>query len=128
MSQLDTPQNMTKISVSEAARLYGKDRKTLYRHINKGRLSAGPVEDGVRLIDMSELIRVYGEPPASNATGATPPSEDVATPSSQALMDEILALRKEVQGLRDEIKRLPPPKPEKTTVWQRIKSVFKPDD
>lgn len=117
---------MAKISVSEAARLYGKDRKTLYRHINKGRLSAGSVEDGVRLIDMSELIRVYGEPPTSNATGVTPTNGDVATPSTQALMDEISALRQEVQGLRDELKRLPPPEPEKASLWQRIKAVFNP--
>lgn len=117
---------MAKVSVSEAARLYGKDRKTLYRHINKGRLSAGPVEDGVRLIDMSELIRVYGEPPASSATDATPPTKEAATPLSQALMDEISVLRQEVQGLRNELKRLPPPESEKATLWQRIKSVFKP--
>ena len=51
---------MSLISVSEAARLCGKDRKTLYRQIKEGKLSATKDEAGATKVDVSELTRVYG--------------------------------------------------------------------
>src|SRR5690606_29150181 len=48
----------TKYSVSDAATLYKKSRATLYKDIKNGVLSRD--HDG--LIDVSELLRVYGEP------------------------------------------------------------------
>ena len=50
---------MKKLSVSELAKLYGYSRQAIYSHINKGNLSKG--SDG--LIDFSEALRVFGEPP-----------------------------------------------------------------
>ena len=50
---------MKKLSVSELAKLYGYSRQAIYAHINKGNLSKG--SDG--LIDFSEALRVFGEPP-----------------------------------------------------------------
>jgi len=49
---------MAIVSISEAARLTGKSRRTLQRHIGAGKLSK--VAGGDKL-DTSELIRVYGE-------------------------------------------------------------------
>ena len=49
---------MKKLSVSELAKLYGYSRQAIYAHINKGNLSKG--SDG--LIDLSEALRVFGEP------------------------------------------------------------------
>lgn len=51
---------MSKVSVSEAAKLSGKSIKTIYRHIDTGKLSSSQNENGVKLIDISELQRVYG--------------------------------------------------------------------
>ena len=48
----------TKLKISQAATLYQKSRNTLYQAIQKGILSKD--QDG--LLDLSELIRVYGEP------------------------------------------------------------------
>ena len=52
---------MVLLSISAAARAVGKDRSTLHRFINKGKLStnADPVT-GAKCIDTSELIRVFG--------------------------------------------------------------------
>ena len=47
----------TKLKISQAAALYQKSRNTLYQAIQKGILSKD--QDG--LLDLSELIRVYGE-------------------------------------------------------------------
>ena len=51
----------TKLKISQAAALYQKSRNTLYQAIQKGILSKD--QDG--LLDLSELIRVYGEPKKS---------------------------------------------------------------
>ena len=51
----------TKVNISQAARLTGKDRKTIQRHMEKGTLSFERDRGGKRLVDIAELQRVYGE-------------------------------------------------------------------
>ena len=51
--------NMAKISISEAARLTGKNRSTLHRHIKTGKLSKDSDDEGNPVLDTSELARVY---------------------------------------------------------------------
>ena len=48
------------VSITEAARLARKGRATVYRDIDKGRLSKTVTDSGETAIDTSELIRVYG--------------------------------------------------------------------
>lgn len=51
---------MTKVSISEAIRMAGISRSHFYnKYINKGLISV-QVEDDKKLIDVSELIRVFG--------------------------------------------------------------------
>lgn len=53
---------MALVSISEAARLTGKNRRTIQRHIDAGKLSK--VTDsatGLHKLDTSELLRVYGK-------------------------------------------------------------------
>lgn len=49
---------MKSLSVIELAKLYGMNRQSIYKRINKGDLSKN--SDGK--IDLSEAIRVFGEP------------------------------------------------------------------
>jgi len=51
---------MAKISISEAARLTGKSRTTLHRFIKTGELSTCPGERNAKMLDTSELLRVFG--------------------------------------------------------------------
>lgn len=51
---------MAKVSVAEAAKLTGKSIKTIYRHIDTGKLSSSQDDNGCKSIDISELQRVYG--------------------------------------------------------------------
>lgn len=98
-------------TISQAAKLYGKARSTIHRAIEAGRLSCSVRGDGVRVIDLAELIRVWGEPPPpQGVTQPNTPLLDVAT--QQALLDELRALREEMKALRDEVhelRRLPAP-------------------
>jgi len=52
---------MAIVSISEAARLINKSRTTLYRYIKDGRLSTCTDINNTEGIDVSELIRVFGE-------------------------------------------------------------------
>lgn len=51
---------MALVSISEAARLTGKSRTTLHRLIKTGVLSTCNGERNTKLIDTSELLRVFG--------------------------------------------------------------------
>jgi len=84
-------------TISQAARLYGKARSTIHRAIEAGRLSCSVRGDGVRVLDLSELIRLWGEPP--NATPAEPDTQ-------QAMLQELQAMRRELQALREEVAQL----------------------
>ena len=52
---------MAKVNLSKAAKLVGKNRTTIWRHIKIGKLSSEKNRDGLPMVDTSELIRVYGE-------------------------------------------------------------------
>lgn len=96
------------LKISDAARTYGVARSTVHRAIQAGRISATRRGDGVRVIDLAELIRYWGEPPY-------PPEQ--AQPSASAdneaaygeLVRELRALRSEVERLREELRALPSP-------------------
>lgn len=102
---------MTQLIVTEAAKAVGKDRKTLYRHIKEGRLNATKNHDNQAVVDVAELIRVYGplrRYPESLTQGGTvliPPSEtgqqDAAPPAETGLLREMLEIqRKTIDELR----------------------------
>ncbi len=50
-----------KYSISEASRIVGITRKTLYKHIKKKPISVEKDENEKPIIDASELVRVYGD-------------------------------------------------------------------
>lgn len=52
---------MTKLNITQAAKAVGVSRKTMQRHIRLGKVSCEVDSKGHKLIDVSELVRVYGE-------------------------------------------------------------------
>lgn len=52
---------MAKHTLSEAVKLTGKSRSTIHRRMADGQLSYERNDNGVRVVDTSELIRVFGE-------------------------------------------------------------------
>ncbi|WP_407250594.1 helix-turn-helix transcriptional regulator [Klebsiella pneumoniae] len=50
---------MARVSISEAARLTGKSRTTLHRLIKAGDLSTCSGERNAKMVDTSELLRVF---------------------------------------------------------------------
>lgn len=58
---METKVTTQKHSISAASRIVNKGRATIARHLKSGKLSCELSADGSKLIDASELIRVYGD-------------------------------------------------------------------
>lgn len=103
---------MPTFTIGRAAKLYGLHRSTLYEAVDKGRVSAGIDGKGHRTIDLSEMIRVYGEPPSAarqNPTleaGSQPSDPTRPTDAYSELLEELRLLRGEVRELRESLLRL----------------------
>lgn len=103
---------MPELNATQAAKLYGKSRMTIWRYVTSGRLSSRIGDDGQRLIDLSELIRVFGEPnrPVTPVTVTSTDSDTATvTPPDTAisdLLEEMRLLREEVRELRETLLRI----------------------
>jgi len=105
---------MAKLTIGRMANLYGLHRSTLHEAVAKGRVTAGLDGKGQKVIDLSEMIRVYGEPPGSTRHAPTPSPDTSPTPLLDALhplLEELRLLREEVRELRETM-RLIEHKPE----------------
>lgn len=103
---------MTTLTIGRMAKLYGLHRSTLHEAVAKGRVTAGHDGKGQRVIDLSEMIRVYGEPagrPTPPPNTQTPAEDSHPTPPDTPagwaeLVNELRLLREEVAGLRQELR------------------------
>jgi len=107
---------MSKLTIGRMAKLYSLHRSTLHEAVAKGRVTAGHDGKGQRVIDLSEMIRVYGEPPGRPTpepytqppefdTCPTPADAPSDTPTGWAeMVIELRLLREEVAGLRQELR------------------------
>ncbi len=86
-----------KLSVTEAATLYKISRTTIYRNINSGKLSTG----SGKKIDLSEMIRVFGEAKAQNTESVLQGN----TPTVPPLQSEIV-LHERIKWLELQVKTL----------------------
>lgn len=96
---------MAKVNLSQAAKLTGKNRTTIWRHIHSGKLSIERDRDGLPFVDTSELIRVYGELEPI-ATGNPKKKPHQATYDYDGLIAIVELLRKEQAEMKAEIKNL----------------------
>ncbi len=90
---------MASHSVTEAAKLAGVTRRTIYRHIKAGRLSASVTSSDNTVIETSELLRVYG-------VLSQPEPEVVSTGSHENQPEYVTLLLAEMSHLREQISTL----------------------
>ena len=100
------------VSISEAARLTGKNRRTLHRHIEAGRLSVSHDGTGAPQVEIVELLRVYGPLKQAPVSQSAPEAQSEAvsqkaTPNNEAVPHvphpdtlELVTLRAEVNKLQ----------------------------
>jgi len=94
---------MAQVSISEAARLTGRSRKTLHTYISNGKLTKVTDSQGKPKIDTSELIRVFGELSGKQetATSHCNVTQEVTPKGVAVTTSEIDVLKKEVALLRE---------------------------
>jgi hypothetical protein len=133
---------MPKINISQAAKITGKTRTTIYKKIKSGELSAALGSDGNRLIDTAELLRVFGDLVTPDAVSMDVHGIQQETPQVTPLLERQISLleaenkrlHEQIEADRREKERLlgllekqtlllthtqqePAPK---TTFWQRM--------
>lgn len=99
---------MAKLNISQAAKRVGVSRQTFYRHIEKKGISTTKDADGNPLIDLSELLRVYGELQGHDDKRNAPPRQRETLSNDntdRALQAEIDRLKQENGSLKERIER-----------------------
>lgn len=94
---------MTKLTIGRMAKLYGLHRSTLHEAVAKGRVTAVLDGKGQRVIDLAEMIRVYGEPSGKSTHNPTPSPDTLQALHPgvlEPLLEELRLLREEVRELR----------------------------
>ena len=97
---------MAILSVTEAARLFGKSRTTLYKYNKSGVLSFVIGNDGKPAVDMSEMLRVFGS--VHGGTVHNSQNEQHSTfklDNEHGLLAEKVAALQEVVRRQDELLR-----------------------
>lgn len=98
---------MAQVSISEAARLTGKSRRTIQRYIATGKLSLYHDDATGKNIDISELIRVFGEikkedvTPISTLENVTMSQSVTNSDDRKELENELL--KKEIEFLKQRL-------------------------
>ena len=93
------------VNISEAARMASKTRRTIYKHIDQGKLSTTRDSKGNKGIEVSELIRVYGDDvkPSSKKRNGNGIQEGGTTVYNDEKLELLL---KKVESLECEVSRL----------------------
>jgi hypothetical protein len=93
---------MPKVSLSEAARLTGKARQTIHRHIDKGKLTKEIDGTGSPVLDVAELERVYGTLQQPNLSPTVPEIQHETANNDNLLQRELELLREERERERNQ--------------------------
>ncbi|HEA0799171.1 TPA: helix-turn-helix domain-containing protein [Escherichia coli] len=81
-------------SVTEAAKMAGVTRRTIYRYLKSGKLSAAVTGGDNTQIETSELLRVFG-------SLSQPKVEEVSTESQENVPEYVTRLLDEMSRLRE---------------------------
>jgi len=98
---------MALVSITEAAKLVRRNRSTLYRDIERGRLSKTITPEGETQIETSELLRTYGrlhanDPEHGNAVDHDKVRIAILEERNRSL-ERALALEAELRKVKDQV-------------------------
>jgi len=93
---------MTALNISQAAKRVGVSRQTFYRHIEKKGISTGKDAEGNPVVDVSELLRVYGPGMAAGHRGD---DKRDAPPRQRGTDNPDKGLERLVATLQDQLER-----------------------
>lgn len=93
---------MPKLTVSEAVKAYPVTQASLYRDLKKGVLSFAYNAKNVKVIDVAELQRVYGNPSENTEQFIKNDSHSLSVRDNEN-QQKIATLEKQVQELKEQI-------------------------
>lgn len=97
------------VSITEAHRLTGVARSTIYKDIDSGKLSSTQNARGKQVVMVSELERVYGKVSPEKIQDKNNVSENVATDQNRsstvqsAQIDQVAVLQERIEALRAKV-------------------------
>jgi len=93
------------VSISEAAELTGKTRRTIQRHVASGKLSRSVANNGHAGVDISELTRVYGQLTShdKDATMSHPVISNVTLKNDKKDNERLLKLEHELLIIKTQL-------------------------
>lgn len=94
---------MALVSITEAAKLVRRNRSTLYRDIERGRLSKTVTPDGETQIDTSELLRTYGRLHSAEGEETTDRVQIAILEERNRSLERALALEAELRKVKDQV-------------------------
>lgn len=94
---------MAKVGAQRAAELTGKSKSTIQRAMNSGKLSFELDPNGRRVIDVSELERVFGLSQQNTAPAATAAASVEAELEKASQMIEMERLKMRIKMLEDKL-------------------------
>ncbi len=94
---------MAKVGAQRAAELTGKSKSTIQRAMNSGKLSYEKDTNNRRIIDVSELERVYGLSGSSSSSTVNPQAAIEAELKKAADMIEMERMKMKVKALEDQL-------------------------
>lgn len=101
---------MSLVSISTAAKLVHRNRTTLYRDIDKGRLSKTVSPGGETKIETSELLRTYGHLYPNDDDGRAPDGWMAEEQVKIAILEEknhslerVIAVEAELRKIKDQL-------------------------
>jgi excisionase family DNA binding protein len=106
-------------TISEAAAMVGVNRRTIYRYIKSGKLSAVVTSGDKTMIDTSELLRVFGSLSLPETLESPSRSQENQPEYVTRLLEEMSQMRSEIEHLTGKVEALqtqlalPGPKEEK---------------
>ncbi|RJF97703.1 hypothetical protein [Noviherbaspirillum saxi] len=98
---------MAFVSITEAAKLVRRNRSTLYRDIERGRLSKTVTPEGETQIETSELLRTYGRLHANDPEHGFAPDHDkmriTILEERNRSLERALTLEAELRKVKDQV-------------------------
>jgi hypothetical protein len=85
---------MAKLTISKMAKLYGLSRGAIYDKVAKGNLTATLNEQGQKVVDMVDMIALYGEPLSNSKPNFVEQQPTVQNSSKQTELDSVELYKK----------------------------------
>ena len=89
---------MTKVNLSEAARMVPVSRSTFNRHLKSGKVSKLLDDNGKPCVDVSELNRVYGDLSHETGPKSIPMKQNGISQDSAEISHENIRLKAELEA------------------------------